>query len=293
MHYVIYIDVLFVVNFIMDYVILSITAAILPKVTTWTKMPENKAVFVKYLRRIAASLLGSIWAITILWFRKEQIGFLVLTYIIIGPMMLIISTGIMPPKEILKGVGVLYIVTFILAGAIHGIYYYTLVGYFIHNTILGSGKSVTIWMLIMGGIIANALIRWIIAVLVERKSKRNLMCMVVIENNNKKVELPAFYDTGNSLKDPIYGQWVHIVLSDCVKELLDGQNSYHLIPYTSIGSENGVIPVVRMKCLKIINEKEIVTIEKPLFALYAGRFSKNTPYKVILNPNIGNDSKCV
>jgi hypothetical protein len=48
-----------------------------------------------------------------------------------------------------------------------------------------------------------------------------------------------------------------------------------------------------MEKLKIINEKEIVTLERPLLALYSGRFSKNTPYRVILNPNIGSSSSCV
>ena len=48
-----------------------------------------------------------------------------------------------------------------------------------------------------------------------------------------------------------------------------------------------------MEKIKIINEKEIVTVEKPLFALYDGRFSKNTPYRVILNPDVVNNSRCV
>ena len=293
MHYVVYIDVLFVVNFIMDYVVLSVTATILPNITTWTELPGSKAIFVKYIRRIAGSLIGAAWAIFLIWFRKEQIGLSLITYTIIGPMMLITVTGRMRPVDLLKGIGVMYVVTFVLAGAMYAIYFYTFVGYFIHNVVFNSGVSAKIWILPVGAIIANALLRWIISMLLERKGKGDLLCTAIIENNNKKVKLPAFYDTGNSLKDPIYGQWVHIVLADCVKELLDGRNSYHLIPYTSIGNENGLIPVVRMESLKIINEKETVTLEKPLFALYSGRFSKNTPYRVILNPNIGNNSRCV
>ena len=181
MHYVVYIDVLFVVNFIMDYVVLSITTTILPKVTTWTRLQGSKAICVKYLRRIAGSLIGAIWATVLLWFRKEQWQFALITYIIIGPMMLMTTTGKMHPKEMLKSIGVMYVVTFVLAGATYAIYYYTLVGYFIHNAMA------KIWMLPTGGIIANALIRWIVAVLSERKGKRNLQCSVIIENNNKKV----------------------------------------------------------------------------------------------------------
>ena len=286
MHYVVYIDVLFVVNFIMDYVVLSITSTILPNVTTWTELPKSRAILVKYIRKVAGSLIGATWAMFILLLKKEQVIFTIMTYAIIGPVMLMVTTGKIKFKEFLKSIGVMYLVTFVLAGAMHAIYYYTLVGYFIHS-------MPKIWMLSIGGIISNVLIRWIVAMLIERKGKKQFYCTVIIENNNKEVKLPGFFDTGNSLKDPIYKEVVHIVLKDCVTTLLDGQNSYHLIPYTSIGNENGLIPVVRMEKIKIINEKEIVTVEKPLFALYDGRFSKNTPYRVILNPNVVNNSRCV
>ena len=286
MHYVVYIDVLFVVNFIMDYVVLSITSTILPNVTTWTELPQSRAILVKYIRKVAGSLIGATWAMFILLLKKEQAIFTIMTYVIIGPVMLIVTTGKIKLKEFIKSIGVMYLVTFVLAGAMYAIYYYTLVGYFIHS-------MPKIWILPIGAITANILIRWFGAMFTERKGKKEFFCTVIIENNKKEVKLPGFFDTGNSLKDPIYGELVHIVLKDCVKNLLDGQNSYHLIPYTSIGNENGLIPVVRMEKIKIINEKEIVTIEKPLFALYAGRFSKNTPYRVILNPDVVNNSRHV
>ena len=274
----------------MDYVILSVTTTILPNITTLTDASGSKAVCIKYLKRIVGSVIGATWSVVLLWNRLNGWGISLITYAIIGPMMLMIVTGRMRPVEIIKSVGAMYVVTFVLAGAIYAIYYYTSVGYYIHNIIFNSKETAELWILPVGVIIANALIRGLVAILLERRSKRNLLCIAIIENNDKEVKLPAFYDTGNSLKDPIYGQWVHIVLADCVKELIGGQNSYHLIPYTSIGNENGLIPVVRMEKLKIINGKEVVILEKQLFALYAGRFSKNTPYRVILNPNVGVDS---
>ena len=68
--------------------------------------------------------------------------------------------------------------------------------------------------------------------------------------------------------------------------LLEGNASYHLIPYSSIGNENGVIPVVRINRLKIIGGKETWIVEKPLLALYSGSFSGNTDYEFIIHPDI-------
>lgn len=292
MHYVIYIDVLFIVNFIMDYVVLSITETILKYITTLTDMPGSRHICIKYIKRIGGSVIGATWATIVVWKGLEHWLIALLSYIIIGPVMLAIVMGKIRLKEFFKGLGVMYGVTFILAGALHAVYYYTLVGYFLHNVAKKTENTAKLWILPVGIIIGNALIKWFVVFISERGSKKGLLCTAVIENNNKTVKLAAFYDTGNSLMDPIYGEWVHIVLANSVKGLLNGKNnSYHLIPYTSIGNENGLIPVVRMEKLKIINEKEIVTVEKPLFALYSGKFSRNTPYTVILNPNIERNSR--
>lgn len=287
MHYVIYIDVLFVVNFIMDYVVLSITTTILYYITTLADMPGSRNICIKYIKRIAGSLVGAAWATIVLWNGLNHWAFTMISYIVIGPVMLAMTIGRVRIGEYLKGLGVMYGVTFVLGGALHAVYYYTLVGYFLHNVVMNQKITPKLWILPVGVIIGNAVIRWMVAYISERGSKRGLLCTAIIENNHKSVRLPAFFDTGNSLKDPIYGEWVHIVLAESVKGLVsEKNNSYHLIPYSSIGNENGLIPVIRMDKLKIINEKEIITVEKPLFALYSGSFSSSTPYKVILNPNV-------
>lgn len=287
MHYVIYIDVLFVVNFIMDYVVLSITTTILYHITTLAELPGSRNVCIKYIKRIVASVMGAIWATIVIWKGLGHWGYTLVSYIAIGPMMLAIVTGRMRLGEFIKSIGVMYGVTFILSGTLYAVYNFTLVGYFVHNMVHNSVFTPKLWILPVGIVICNVLVKWLVVFISERGSKKGLLCTAIIENNHKKIKLTAFYDTGNSLKDPIYGEWVHIVLTSSVKGLNVGQNSlYHLIPYSSIGNENGLIPVVRMEKLKIICEKEIITIEKPLFALYSGRFSRSTPYSVILNPNV-------
>lgn len=291
MHYVIYIDVLFVVNFIMDYVILSITVTILTHITTLPEVSGSRNICKKYIKRIVASILGATWGITVVMFGLRQWGFTIITYMLIGPAMLAITTGQQKLLEFAKGVLVMYVATFVLGGVIHVIYYYSLIGYYVHNLLANQKNAISIWIFIPGIIFSYVLIRCIVEYVGERRSQKGLLCTAVITNEGKSISLPAFYDTGNSLKDPIYGEWVHVVLADSIKELVSGNNSYHLIPYSSIGNDNGLIPVVRMEKLQIICEQKAMTVERPLFALYSGRFSHSTPYRVILNPMVGFDNK--
>ena len=86
----------------------------------------------------------------------------------------------------------------------------------------------------------------------------------------------------------MYNSAVNVVESSAVTELLTSYEkmSFHLIPYSSIGTERGMIPVVRVNKLIIIGRKETKIVNNPLFALYSGKFSSKSGYKVILHPEM-------
>lgn len=281
MHYIIYLDVLFVVNFIMDYVVLTITTGILIHTTTLKRAVSKKQLFLLYIKRIVGSLVGALWACVLVRYELNAVIWNGFTYVIIGPGMIIIIFGKERIKNYLKGVGILYAVAFLLGGGMHFVYYYTSIGYILND--YGSMKS---WMLIPGCALGGLLLEWLIAFLCKKGIDSKSRYTVVLELKETSVTLKALCDTGNNLYDPIYGECVSVVLSKAVTNLIKENTSYHLIPYSSIGNENGLIPVVRINRLKIIGEKETLVVEQPLLALYSGNFSGNTDYELIIHPDM-------
>lgn len=281
MHYIIYMDVLFVVNFIMDYVVLTLTTGILIHTTTLKRVGTKKQLILLYIKRIAGSIVGAVWACILVWNGCDTRIWNVLTYTVIGPVMLIVIMGKERIVSYLKAVGVLYVVTFLISGGVHFIYYYTSVGY-----LLNGQSSIGTGVLVLGGVLGVVLLEWLVIFLVKRSEKSASMFTVMVETEMGNITLKALCDTGNNLRDPFFGEPVSVVLSKKMNNLLKDSASYHLIPYSSIGNENGVIPVVRISRLKIMGEKESLTVEKPLLALYSGKFSGNTDYEFIIHPDI-------
>ncbi len=290
MHYIIYLDVLFVVNFIMDYTVLTITAWILQHTTTLPAGSGCKDVLKTYISRILGAVIGALWACIMLWFGLSRPAWSIVSYLLVGPLMVLCITGIRNLRAVLKGIGIMYIVTFVLGGLLHVIYYYTTFGYWLHTLISARGSNATLWLLIAGSIPGYALIRWLVVFIQSKKNIIEARYTVVIENAGTSIKLPALCDTGNGLHDPIYNRAVNVVEASAVTKLITSYEkmSFHLIPYSSIGNESGMIPVIRVNKLIIIGRKETKIVNNPFFALYSGKFSGRADYKVILHPDMLN-----
>lgn len=285
MHYIIYLDVLFVVNFIMDYVVLTITTGILIHTTTLKRAGNKKQLFLLYIKRIAGSVIGALWACVLVSFELSSLIWNGFTYAVIGPGMVIAIMGKERIISYLKGVGILYSVTFLVAGGIHFMYCYTSFGYILNT------KRISVWVLFLGCVVGGILLEWLIVFLDKRNFDSKSRYTVVLETKEASVTLKALCDTGNNLYDPFCGEEVSVVLSKAVENLLKDNTSRHLIPYSSLGNENGLIPVVRINRLKILGEKETLVVEKPLLALYSGSFSGNTDYELIIHPDVFKKTK--
>lgn len=272
----------------MDYTVLSITAWILQHTTTLPADGDYKDVFKKYIRRILGAVIGALWACCMLGLGLTEPAWNIVTYLIVGPLMVLLITGVKGFGVFVKGIGIMYLCTFVLGGLLHVIYYYTTFGYFLHTLISAREGNVGIWLIIAGSIPGYALIRWLVGYIQSRGSVIEARYTVIIENDGIRITLPALCDTGNGLYDPIYNSAVNVVESSVVTELITSYEkmSFHLIPYSSIGTECGMIPVVRVSKLKIIGRKETKIVNNPLFALYSGKFSSKSGYKVILHPEM-------
>jgi stage II sporulation protein GA (sporulation sigma-E factor processing peptidase) len=76
-----------------------------------------------------------------------------------------------------------------------------------------------------------------------RKNKQNSFCKVTLKNEEKKVAVEALVDTGNGLMEPISGKPVSIMEPNILENLWqDGlPELYRAIPYHSVGKKRGIL----------------------------------------------------
>lgn len=271
MRYRVYLDTFFLINFYMDYIILLLVSSVLKYTTTHL-----------LTRRLIGATAGALYACLVLLLKLDGLIWKFFSYFGIVILMSFIINGRTGFRRILKGTVYIYFFSCTLGGILHVLYYYTALGFFMYE-----GAASTIMILIAATIVIPAI--WGTAGKIKTDiGKKDIRMTVLIENNERKVELPAILDTGNSLKDPFFGKPVNIVETESVEKLLLNQDElcYHLVPFSSLGNENGLIPVVRFERIIIKSDRGSLCIEKPFLALYSGKISSGGEYRMILHPEM-------
>jgi hypothetical protein len=126
-----------------------------------------------------------------------------------------------------------------------------------------------------------------VAVYGKISNRRNIYTVVLMENG-RSIEARALYDSGNLLTEPVSGKAVSIIeksaiLSDWMKNTPE---KFKIIPYKSIGEENGILEGIVIDKLIIQNDDKKVVEDKAVIALYDGKLSKDGKFEMILNHNL-------
>ena len=272
--YVIYIDVLFLINFTMNCLVLLLVKKVLKQTTTWVRL-------------LAASIAGAAWACFVSVFRiNNQIIEFILSNIIIGLLMIVIAFKTKDIHSAIRNLIGLYLSTFLLGGIFGSIYYHTNLGYYLNKIIRGEyERESDIGIFLLIGIAAFFVAMKIIYITDQkRKSQQNLF-QVQIELNGNLVKTTGLLDTGNSLYEPISKKPVNIIEYDLIKVYLaDDKPNLRVIPFKSIGKEQGIIYGITVN--QLIIDKEALAVDNAILGFYDKKFSKKNGYHMILHPDI-------
>lgn len=223
----IYLDVIFLINFLYDFLILSSVSVLLKK-------------HAKLSRLLISSLVGSVSLITL--FISFDNFFLLIFKFILSLVMVIIAFGV---KRIIYNLFYMYVITVILGGT-----QYMLTGNYYEVNIITFG-----------------IVSPIIIILYIRSMKNYKLSItkyydVLIISGRDTLKLVGYMDTGNRLKEPILGKPI-IMISNKHKLLF---NNIYLVPYkvingTSIlkcGSvDNVFVDGKKVDCLVGLVDEEI------------------------------------
>ena len=252
MTYVIYPDVLFLVNFLLNLVVLKGMSKLL-----------NKSA--KLLRCITGAALGATYSCLMLMLPSGYYGIKVFcTYVIVAQGMLLVTFGKCNFREGVRRFALIYTMTYLLSGILNGLYYV----FGVRNIFL----TLCTFIILKGCV-------W---VCIYYRNKRKQFYDVVIELGENKISIRAFLDTGNSLREPISGKTVSIVEEVYIKKLVENINlstKYRYIPFHSIGKERGALDGIEADCMHIDGR----VIERPILAVYTGKLSVSGEYNMLLN----------
>lgn len=289
----IYLDIVFIENILINYIILLATAII-----SKAKISSG--------RIILASSIGGVYAI-LNYLVDLNLFTNMFIKIIISVIIVIIAFDSSKIKNIIKQLIFFYLVSFTFGGiAFMLLYVIKPQDVIIKNNILVGTYPLKI--VLLGGIIGFTIISIVSKVIKNRMNVKSMLCDLEIFYQGKCIKIKTMIDTGNLLKDPITMTDVIIVekssLVDIVdkdilsnlKNIIGGKwiednnqkiHSYKfkLIPFTSLGNDNGLILGFKPDYVKIYDETESMR-SNVIIGIYDGKLSKSSLYTSLIGLNI-------
>ena len=138
----------------------------------------------------------------------------------------------------------------------------------------------------------------------KREEKEQLLYPVTLRFHGKEKKVQALWDSGNQLTQPVTGRPIHILELETLIPLLTVQENrelqslmdlktveqpsgiFSLVPYQSIGKKYGLLPVLQLDEIQVETEKEIISTPNVLVAVSRQRFSQNGSCQMILHQSL-------
>lgn len=286
----IYLDVVLIENLCMNYIILFATGFIMK-----TKL--------HHIRMIFSGLIGGVYAILsyiqILPFNSNMFVKIVLSicmvYLAFSP------KGI---KALMKYLVMFYLVSFVFGGCAFALLYFVKPEdiFMVNGVYIG---TYPVKIALLGGIVGFVITYIAFKVVKHRIGKKAILYDIEIHMEEKKAKMKAMLDTGNGLKEPITGTPVIVVEKEKLSGLLPdnilnhtdeiiggdwGENEenmcyrsrFRIIPFSSIGKQNGMLLGFKVDNVKVINDIEEISNQKVIVCLYNQKLSKTNTYSALI-----------
>lgn len=291
-----YVDVILFTNFVIDYLLLNITYK-------FSKFKTSR------VRLLIGAAIGAVYTISVFYpalriFLSPVIKFAV--------SVLMIITAFAPErfKDFFKLLALFYVITFAFSGVSFSLFYFT--GKGIVNNGVYYIKDFPVSILITAFAIGYLLLIYIWDYIQSRVLNDELTYNITIVIDERQVAIDAILDTGNSLRDPISNfpvlvveyDALHDILPeemaelyrdstdidvDCLYKLVDNTDwklKIRLIPYKSLGSQNGMLIGIKPDSVRICTSKYVRETDRVIVGICSNKISKDGQYKALLYPEI-------
>ena len=290
----IYLDIVFLENVFINYTILIATTMLLKQ-----KFKFGKA--------LISSAVGGIASI-ILFLIKSSLLIEISLKILISVIMILIVYG---KKKFLRNILFFYL-TSLVFGGVATIIIFSIKPESLNISEKFSNGNILIKNIIKASIISTVVI-FIVSKLIKNSElkKRNIYDLEIFYKG-KMLKIKAFLDSGNLLKEPITGKSVIIVEKDSLKgiverdvidnlkNILSGKwlkdvntkFSFFIIPFVSLGNDNGILIGFKPEYIKIYAETEILKNDI-VIGIYDGKLNNNNLYTSLIGLNVLNEEEYI
>lgn len=298
----IYLDIIILENIVINYLILLVTA----------KFSKTKT---SNFRLLMGALLGALYLALMILLPEMKIYTTIMSKLLLSLAMVAVTFNFSKISAFLKTLVMFYASTFLFAGAGFAFLFFNQDGSIVRNGVILSPLSflnTKLSELLLALAVTFIILRVVWDVIQNRFLREKMLVRLCIAFDRKAIELYALVDTGNSLHDPLTNMPVVVVEFTAIKELLpvdirdifekDSENDlnivttaiscsawfsrFRLIPFTSLGKENGMLIGFRPDYIEIGNENEKKGVNDVIVGIYNRALSRNEKYRALLNPEL-------
>lgn len=293
----IYIDVLFIENFIMNYIVLVLTSTFIKRnIPIW-----------KY---VLGAFVGSLYSIFV-FFPSMKLCYTFIAKLLISLIIVGIVFFSKKPKIYIRNLIIFYIVNILMGGTIFSIYYLNGNAGYCNNGVMYI-YNFPLRILLFGVMVAYIGYN-ILKKLVRNKKRYNEYINFSVLFDGKEVTVKGLVDSGNFLNDPITKKPVIVIEYSVIRDILPEdiakiyeENSandfdsvaeviinskwlsrFRLIPFSSLGMKNGMIIGFKPDMVKV-SDNQCQQIKDVIIAIYSNNLSDNNMYQALMNPDVLN-----
>lgn len=293
----IYLDIVLLENLCMNYIILFASAYILK-------------IKIRNIRFVISSLFGGIYSL-LAYTQISQIYSNILFKLMLSIIMIYIAYKPKTIKELIKNTVIFYLISFVFGGAAFALLYFVKP----QEIFIKNGLYVGTYPLkiaILGGIVGFTIIVISLKYIKNKITKKDIFFNICIYIEEKNINITALMDTGNMLKDPISNMPVIIVEKeklidvfpntilnnlnkiiggDVPEEIYNTENikyitKFKVIPFKSIGNENGLLLGFKANKIEIEIEKSKRMLKDIIIGIYDSKLSKKDTYSALIGMDI-------
>lgn len=298
---IIYWDIIFIINMIMNFIILYITG----------KLTKNNPSIIKL---IFGSTIGNIYMLVLI-FPSLEFLLSISMKIFLSLMMIIVTFFPNKIKDFVKVLGYFYIVSFMIGGGAFGLFYFIDINSVFSNELFVFNQILVPWWILFISVIFVYILIKVSWVIVHKKLlKEKELVPLTIFYEDKFLVVKALIDTGNDLKDPFSKNPVIVVEYKAVKNILSKElqniinyglkgnlqeainnltkysfsSRFRVIPFTSIGCSEGLMIGFRPDKIKVETIENKIVVKQAIIGVYDSELSKDGEYNALLHPELLN-----
>lgn len=294
---IVYADIVCLLNGLIDYLLLWLTAGIRrQRISVW--------------RLVMAAVVGGVYSILYLW-PQFSIGFTFLSKIFVSLVMVWIAFGFHHPLTYLRNLSVFYLTCFLAGGGVIALHYFLMGDHQVAGGILltesnnGWGSPVSWMLIIIGFPLVWLYTKWSFQSLEERRGVGQFLAPVRIQISDQFMECVGLIDTGNQLRDPMTRTPVMLVELSELKgnlptqliQMIKDKNwdqawsqlppewmvKIRVIPYRVAHSKGEMMIAFKPEKVEIWKDNEWNNIGKVFIGIDDGHLSTDGTYQAIIH----------